>query len=119
MSNRRSNGNNQTTEVAQDVEYEEVEDLESEVKEAKDESDMKVPGPKDEEKKGFLSAAKSGIKKAGKVLLGVAIGVGGSLAVGYFMNREDRPAALEEGDVEYYDFEDEEETSEKEEYPGD
>lgn len=113
MSTRR-NGNDQSSKLAQDVEYEEVEALENEV-------EVKAQEPKEEKKKGFLNAMKSGFKTTGKVLLGVVIGVGGSLAAGYFMSHKDQPSALEEGEVEYYDFGDDKESSneEGEEYPGD
>ncbi len=113
------NGNNQSSKLAQDVDYEEVEALENEVEEVSEESEVKAQEPKEKKKKDFLNAMKSGFKTTGKVLLGVVIGVGGSLAAGYFMSHKDRPSALEEGEVEYYDFGDDEESSDDEEYPED
>lgn len=119
MSKRRRNVNPTAPikpEEVQDVEYEEIEDLETEV-----ESEVAAEAPKapEEEKKGFFNTVKGGVKKAGGIMLGVLIGVGGSLAVGYLMSRDDHPAELEEGDVEYYDFGDNEEKSEEGDYPGD
>lgn len=116
MSKRRNSGNQTNPPIVEDVEYEGIEDLE---RDAEEESDTSVPEPQKEEKKGFLNAVGGVAKKTGKVLLGVAIVVGGSLAVGYLMSRQDRPEALEEGEVEYYDFGETVDESEKEEYPGD